>query len=124
MQGLQRWQRGRLVAHSAVVSVLVVLAVRVVSGCSLPFASSAHSPASAHPGHAHSSKVAAAAAPARSMAPAARLAQISLGLKPFITGLTAPTQLTYAPDGSDRVYITEQAVLIRAPRASGSLSPP
>ncbi len=57
------------------------------------------------------------------MAPAARLARISLELKPFITGLTAPTQLTYAPDGSGRVYITEQAGLIRAANASGTLYP-
>lgn len=57
------------------------------------------------------------------MPPAARLAQISLGLKPFITGLTAPTQLTYAPDGSGRVYITEQAGLIRVADATGRLSP-
>jgi glucose/arabinose dehydrogenase len=57
------------------------------------------------------------------MAPATRLAQISLGLKPFITGLTAPTQLTYAPDRSGRVYITEQAGLIRAANASGTLYP-
>lgn len=106
-------------AQSAVMSVTVALAVTVISGCSLPIAS-VHPSAPAPAGHSRSSKVAAASV---SMLPAARLAQISLGLKPFITGLTEPTQLTYAPDGSGRVYITEQAGLIRVANASGTLYP-
>src|SRR5215469_7896080 len=52
-----------------------------------------------------------------------RLAQVSLGLQPFISGLTEPTQLTYAPDGSARVYITEQPGLIVVADAHGRLAP-
>jgi glucose/arabinose dehydrogenase len=89
---------------------MVALAVMVVSGCSLPLARG-HSSAG-------SSKVAASS---RSLPPEERLAQILLGLKPFITGLTDPTQLTYAPDGSGRVYITEQAGEIRVADATGRL---
>ena len=112
---MQRVQRCRLMGHSAVISLMVALAVTVVSGCSLPIASS-------HPsaGSSRSSKVAAIS---RSRASEARLAQISLRLKPFITGLTEPTQLTYAPDASGHVYITEQAGLIRVADANGRLYP-
>jgi glucose/arabinose dehydrogenase len=52
-----------------------------------------------------------------------RLAQISLGVKPFIRGLIEPTQLTFAPDGSGRVYITEQPGLIVVADAHGQLAP-
>ncbi len=112
---MQRVQRFRLVGHSAVISVMVAVAVTVVSGCSLPIASG-HLSAGPY----RSSKADAAS---RSQPPAERLAQISLRLKPFITGLTAPTQLTYAPDGSGRVYITEQAGQIRVADARGQLYP-
>jgi glucose/arabinose dehydrogenase len=91
-------------------SVMVALAVTVVSGCRLPMAS----------GRSRSSKVAESL---RSRPREARLAEISLTLKPFITGLTEPTQLTYAPDGSGRVYITEQAGQIRVADANGRLYP-
>jgi glucose/arabinose dehydrogenase len=112
---MQRVQRCRLMGHSAVISLMVALAVTVVSGCSLPTASS-------HPsaGRSRPSKI---GATFRSRVSEARLAQISLRLKPFITGLTEPTQLTYAPDGSGRVYITEQAGLIRVADANGRLYP-
>jgi glucose/arabinose dehydrogenase len=112
---MQREQRCCLAGHSAVISVMVALAVTVVSGCSLPMASGRPS-ASRY----RSSKVAAIS---RSRPGEARLAQISLRVKPFITGLTEPTQLTYAPDGSGRVYITEQAGLIRVADATGRLYP-
>jgi glucose/arabinose dehydrogenase len=112
---MQRVQRCRLVGHSAVISVMVALAVTVVSGCRPSIASSRPSA-----GRYRSSK---AAALSRSRPRQAHLAEISLGLKPFITGLTEPTQLTYAPDGSGRVYITEQPGLIRVADASGRLYP-
>jgi glucose/arabinose dehydrogenase len=53
----------------------------------------------------------------------ARLAHLSLGLQPAVTGLNEPTQLTFAPDGSGRVYITEQPGLIVVADAHGRLAP-
>ena len=112
---MQRVQRCHLLGRSAVISVMVALAVTAVSGCSLPIASG-------HPsaGRSRSSKI---AVPSRNQPQEARLAQISLRLTPFITGLSEPTQLTYAPDGSGRVYITEQVGLIRVADATGHLYP-
>jgi glucose/arabinose dehydrogenase len=94
---------------------MVALAVTMVSGCRLPISSGRPSAGRYRP-----SKVAASL---RSRTREARLAQISLSVKPFITGLTEPTQLTYAPDGSGRVYITEQAGRIRVADADGRLYP-
>ncbi len=112
---MQRVQQCRLAGRSAAISMMVAVALTVVSGCSLPIAGG---PLSV--GRQRSSKLAGVS---RSRPTEARLAQISLGLKPFITGLTAPTQLTYAPDGSGRMYITEQAGEIRVADANGRLYP-
>jgi glucose/arabinose dehydrogenase len=50
------------------------------------------------------------------------LAHVGLTLRPFITGLSQPVQLTAAPDGSGRVYIAEQAGLILVANAAGRTS--
>ncbi len=53
----------------------------------------------------------------------ASLARVSLALRPFATGLTDPVQLTYAPDGSGRVYILEQSGLVLVADANGKVHP-
>ncbi len=113
-------RRHRLLMSSILMAVIVALVVTVATGCSVPLVSvnpfvrgfqSPHGDARSH------------AATAHKVPPQARLVQVSLALKPFISGLTEPTQLTYAPDGSGRVYITEQAGLIRVADSSGTLYP-
>jgi glucose/arabinose dehydrogenase len=97
----------------AAVTAAVLLIVAI--GCSSPIAALRLS--------ASRSQSSGASAPSHKVSPQARLDQVSLALKPFISGLTHPTQLTYAPDGSGRVYITEQAGLIVVAAADGKLYP-
>src|SRR5262249_53949436 len=112
----RHWRQGR----PLVTMVMAALAVMLVTGYCVPvviFRSSARGTQSSH--RVDGSHP----ATARLMRQQAHLAQVSLVLKPFIGGLTAPTQLTYAPDGSNRVYISEQAGVIRVANASGTLYP-
>jgi glucose/arabinose dehydrogenase len=111
----QRAQRCHLAERPVVISAMVALAVTVLAGCRLPIGSG-HSSS----GRDRSSK---SVALSRNHPGEARLAQISLRLTPYVTGLTQPTQLTYAPDGSGRVYITEQAGQVRVAAANGRLYP-
>jgi glucose/arabinose dehydrogenase len=99
-------------------ALVVALAATMTTACNLPLAN-LRTPT----GRSRSSKVAAVSHDPHGTPLEQRLAQISLGLKPFIGGLTEPTQLTYAPDGSGRVYITEQPGLIVVADAHGRLAP-
>jgi glucose/arabinose dehydrogenase len=94
---------------------MVALAVTVLAGCRLPIGSGRSSSGRDRP-----SKYVAIS---RNRPGDERLAQISLRMVPYITGLSQPTQLTYAPDGSGRVYITEQTGQIRVADANGRLYP-
>jgi glucose/arabinose dehydrogenase len=104
--------------YPAVTALALAVAVTVTTACSLPLATVR--PAA---DHSRSLKVAAVSHDTHGTLLEQRLAQLSLGLQPVITGLTEPTQLTYAPDGSGRVYITEQPGLIVVADAHGRLAP-
>jgi glucose/arabinose dehydrogenase len=95
---------------------MIALAVTVTAACNLPLASFRPS---ASRSRSASGKVTAIS---HGTPLEERLAQLSVGLKPTIVGLTEPTQLTYAPDSSGRVYITEQPGLIVVADAHGRLA--
>ncbi len=106
--------RQRLLTKPALTTAMAALVIAVTAGCSQPL-TTLRLPARRDP----SSQV---AARSRHALPHAPLAHVALTLKPFITGLTEPTQLTYAPNGAGRVYITEQSGLIVVADAHGRLA--
>jgi glucose/arabinose dehydrogenase len=111
-------RRQRMSGYPAVTALVLLLAVTVTTACTLPLTTVR--PATSR---ARSTKVAGVAHGTHGTPLEARLAQIALGLQPVIRGLTEPTQLTFAPDGSGRVYITEQPGLIVVADAHGRLAP-
>jgi len=104
-------QRGRHLAHPALAAAAAAVLLGVaVAGCGLPILG--------WQSIVRRSKLTDFPAAAKAQ-PQGDLAHVALALQPFTAGLTHPVQLTYAPDGSGRVYIAEQAGLILVAHADG-----